>query len=162
MKRLLLTLIASVAISLSTLAQAPQGFKYQAVIRDAGTIITNQSVGVQLTILQYLPTGSAVYTETFTPTTNAYGLINLEIGSGITSDDFTTIDWANGPFFIETAVDVTGGITYSAMGTSQLMSVPYALYAENSGSSTPGPQGPVGAQGPAGTTGLTGDRKSVV
>lgn len=66
------------------------------------------------------------------------------------------IDWANGPYYIETSVDVTGGSSYVVMGTSQLVSVPYALYAKTSGSSTPGPQGPVGPQGPTGLTGATG------
>ena len=73
---------------------------------------------------------AAVYTETFVITTNAYGLVNLEIGSGNTADDFASIDWANGPYFIETAFDSTGGINFSVMGTSQFMSVPYALYAK--------------------------------
>ena len=75
--------------------------------------------------------GTTVYQETFAPTTNGYGLVNLEIGSGtVVSGDFTTIDWANGPYFIETAADVTGGTSYSVMGTSQLMSVPYALHSK--------------------------------
>ena len=83
-----------------------------------------------MTIQQGSIGGTTVYQETFAPTTNAYGLVNLEIGSGtVVSGDFTTIDWANGPYFIETAVDVTGGTSYAVMGTSQLMSVPYALHA---------------------------------
>ncbi|MDX2360597.1 MAG: tail fiber domain-containing protein [Crocinitomicaceae bacterium] len=131
MKKTLLALIASMAIILS-FGQSPEAFKYQAVVRDAGnTILNNQSVGMQLTILQTSPTGTAVYTETFATSTNAYGLVNIEIGTGTTTDDFSLIDWANGPYFIETAVDVTGGTSYSVMGTSQLMSVPYALYAQS-------------------------------
>ena len=130
-KNILLAFIATVTISLSSFGQAPESFKYQAVVRDAGnTILNNQSIGMQLTILQTSPTGTAVYTENFATTTNTYGLVNIEIGTGTTTDDFTIIDWANGPYFIETAVDVTGGTTYSVMGTSQLMSVPYALYAK--------------------------------
>jgi hypothetical protein len=93
-----------------------------------------------------------VYTETFSPTSNAYGLVNIEIGSGNTTDDFSTIDWSAGPYFIETAMDATGGTAYVVMGTSQLMSVPYALYAKTSGNG----QGPVGPQGPAGTDGTNG------
>ncbi|MDA9121105.1 collagen-like protein [Flavobacteriales bacterium] len=170
MKRLILSLVAVATIALSSFGQAPEGFKYQAVIRDAcNTILNNQAVGMRMTIQQGSIGGTTVYQETFSPTTNAYGLVNLEIGSGtVVSGDFTTIDWANGPYFIETAVDVTGGTSYTEMGTSQLMSVPYALYAKTSGSSTPGPQGPqgiqgptgndgaIGATGPAGATGLTG------
>ena len=155
-KTTLLTLIA-LAIALTSFGQAPEAFKYQAVVRDAGgVILTNQAVGYQLTILQGSPSGTAVYTETFSPTTNGYGLVNLEIGTGTTTDDFTLIDWANGPFYMETAADVTGGTSYVIMGTSQLISVPYALYAKTSGSSTPGPQGPAGNDGVDGTDGNDG------
>jgi hypothetical protein len=118
--------------SLSTLwAQAPQSFEYQAVVRDAsGNILANQAVGVQITILQGSAAGTNVYQETFSPTTNDYGLMNLQIGTGTTGGDFSTVDWANGPYFIEVALDVTGGNSYSVMGTSQLLSVPYALHAK--------------------------------
>ncbi|MEJ6682064.1 MAG: hypothetical protein QNL21_08220, partial [Flavobacteriales bacterium] len=78
-----------------------------------------------------------------------------EIGTGTSTDDFTMIDWANGPYFMETAVDLTGGSTYEVMGTSQLMSVPYALYAKTSGNGE-GPQGPAGVQGPQGIQGIAG------
>ncbi|MFT6244510.1 MAG: hypothetical protein ACJA0U_002467 [Salibacteraceae bacterium] len=128
MKRILLSLVVIATISLSSFGQVPEGFKYQAVVRDAGNVIlNNQAVGMQLTIQQGSIGGTAVYTETFAITTNAYGLLNLEIGTGSTSDDFAIIDWSSGPYFMETAVDVTGGVTYVVMGTSQLMSVPYAL-----------------------------------
>jgi len=132
MKRIILSLVAIATISLSSFGQAPEGFKYQAVVRDAGnTILNNQAVGMRMTIQQGSIGGTTVYEETFAPTTNAYGLVNLEIGSGtVVSGDFTTIDWSAGPYFIETAVDVTGGTSYAVMGTSQLMSVPYALHAK--------------------------------
>ena len=155
-KTILLTLVA-LATTLTSFSQAPEAFKYQAVVRDAGgAIITNQTVGYQLTILQGSASGTSVYIETFSPMTNGYGLVNLEIGTGTTSDDFALIDWANGPYFMETAADVAGGTTYVVMGTSQLLSVPYALYAKNSGSSTPGPQGIAGADGATGATGAQG------
>ena len=158
MKKLILSLVAIATISLSSFGQAPEGFKYQAVVRDAGnTVLNNQAVGMQMTIQQGSIGGVTVYQETFALTTNAYGLVNLEIGSGtVVSGDFTTIDWSVGSYFIETAVDVTGGTSYAVMGTSQLMSVPYALYAKTSGSSTPGPQGPAGNDGAAGATGAQG------
>jgi hypothetical protein len=132
MKKLILSLVAIATISLSSFGQAPEGFKYQAVVRDAGNLIlNNQVVGVRMTIQQGAIGGATVYQETFAPTTNGYGLVNLEIGSGtIVSGTFATIDWSAGPFFIETAVDVSGGTSYVVMGTSQLMSVPYALYAK--------------------------------
>ena len=75
-----------------------------------------RAVGIQLTIQQGSAGGTAVYTETFAPTTNAYGLVNLEIGTGTTSDDFTTIDWANGTYFIETAIDVQVELTTQLWG----------------------------------------------
>jgi hypothetical protein len=96
-----------------------------------------------------------VYTETFSPTSNAYGLVNIEIGSGNTTDDFSAIDWSAGPYFMETAVDVSGGTNYSVMGTSQLLSVPYALYAKTSGNGA-GPVGPAGTNGTDGTNGIDG------
>ena len=131
MKKLILSFVAVATIALTSLGQSPEGFKYQAVVRDAGNLVlNNQAVGMRLTIQQGSIGGTAVYTETFAITTNAFGLVNLEIGSGITSDDFTTIDWANGPYFMETAVDLAGGSSYTVMGTSQLMSVPYALHAK--------------------------------
>ena len=130
MKKFILSSIA-IALSFVTFSQAPNAFKYQAVVRDAANLIlNNQSVGMRMTIMQGSIGGTTVYQETFASTTNAYGLVNLEIGSGtVVSGDFTNIDWASGPYFIETAVDVTGGTAYVTMGTSQLMSVPYALHA---------------------------------
>jgi hypothetical protein len=131
MKNTLLSLLA-LTITILSFGQAPEAFKYQAVVRDAGgVILTNQAVGYQLTILQGSATGTAVYTETFAPSSNSYGLVNIEIGTGNTVDDFSTIDWANGPYYIETAVDVNGGTSYAVMGTSQLISVPYALHANS-------------------------------
>lgn len=157
MKKLILLLVAIATISLSSFGQAPEGFKYQAVVRDAGNIIlNNQLVGMRMTIQQGSMGGTTVYQETFAPTTNAYGLVNLEIGSGtVVNGDFTIVDWSAGPYFIETAIDVTGGTSYIVMGTSQLMSVPYALYAKTSGNGQ-GPVGPAGADGIDGTTGPMG------
>jgi hypothetical protein len=149
---LLLFLLATVSI----LAQTPEKMSYQLVLRDASnTLLTNQQVGIQISILQTTITGSAVYTETQNATTNINGLVSLEIGSGTSSDDFSAIDWSTGPFFIKTATDASGGSNYSIIGTSQLMSVPFALYAKTSGSSTPGPQGEPGIQGETGAAGLT-------
>ena len=131
MKKILLSLVAIAILSLSSFGQAPEGFKYQAVVRDAGNLIlNNQAVGMRLTIQQGSIGGVTVYSETFSTTTNGYGLVNLEIGTGTTAYDFSTIDWGNGPYFMETAVDLTGGTSYAVMGTSQLMSVPYALHSK--------------------------------
>lgn len=156
MKKIITLLFAIVTITLSAFSQSPEGFKYQAVVRGAeGLVLNNQEVGIRLTIQQSSIGGTAVYTETFMQTTNTYGLVNLEVGSGTSTDDFAKIDWANGPFFIETAIDVEGGTNYVIMGTSQLMSVPYALYAKTSGNGQ-GPQGPIGETGPAGSDGAVG------
>ena len=155
MKKILISLVVAATLSLSSFGQAPEGFKYQAVVRDAGnTILNNQVVGMRMTIQQGSIGGLTVYSETFASITNGYGLINLEIGNGaVVTGTFANIDWSAGPYFIETAVDVTGGTTYTVMGTSQLMSVPYALYAKTSGNG----QGPAGANGTNGTNGFDGN-----
>src|SRR5687768_1280265 len=125
-------LVASAFLTQRVSAQAPNKMSYQAVIRNAtNALVTNQTVGMQVSILQGSPTGTAVYVETQTPTTNTNALVSMEIGSGtIVSGNFTTIDWANGPYFIKTETDPTGGTTYSITGTSELMSTPYALYSK--------------------------------
>jgi hypothetical protein len=150
-----LFLMTSVFLPQQASAQAPQKMSYQAVIRDnSNTLVTNQLVGMRISILQGSANGSASYTETQTPTTNANGLVSLEVGAGtVVSGTFAAINWTNGPYFIKTETDPAGGTNYTISGTSQLLSVPYAMYAANSGSSIPGPQGP---QGPAGNDGATG------
>jgi hypothetical protein len=140
--------------------QAPQNLSYQAVIRDANNnLIANTQVGMQISILQTTSTGTAVYVETQTPTTNANGLVTIEIGNGsVVSGSFAGIVWTAGPYFIKTQTDPTGGANYTITGTQQLLSVPYALYAATSGSSTAGPTGPTGPDGATGTQGPTGDQ----
>ena len=152
------SIVAALVLTLNVFAQAPEKMSYQAVIRDAGnTLVTSQAVGMQISILQGSISGTAVYVETQTPTSNINGLVSVEIGSGtVVSGTFNTIDWSAGPYFVKTESDPTGGSTYTITGTSQLMSVPYALYAKTSGSSTPGPQGATGPQGAAGTNGTDG------
>jgi hypothetical protein len=134
----LYTILAAVLVTASTFAQAPEKMSYQAVVRDSGdALVTNQAVGMQISILQTTATGTAVYIETQTPTTNVNGLITLEIGTGsVVSGDFTTIDWSVDSYFIKTETDPAGGTTYTITGTSQLMSVPFALYAKTAGSAT--------------------------
>lgn len=131
------TLLAVLIMTASVFAQAPEKFSYQAVIRDASNeLISNQEIGMQISILQGSITGTAVYVETQMPTSNSNGLISLEIGMGtIVSGDFATIDWANGPYFIKTETDPTGGTDYTISGTSQLLSVPYALHAKTADNS---------------------------
>jgi len=127
-----LLMTASVFLPQQASAQAPEKMSYQAVVRDgSNNLVTSTAVGMQISILQGSSSGTAVYVETQTPTSNANGLISIEIGAGtVVSGDFTTIDWANGPYFIKTETDPTGGTSYTITGTSQLLSVPYALHAK--------------------------------
>lgn len=124
------TIIVVSLITASAWSQSPKKMSYQAVIRNASNVlVTSTAVGMQISILQGSASGNSVYTETQTPTTNANGLVSLEIGTGAGTDDFSAINWANGSYFIKTETDPTGGTSYSITGTSQLMSVPYALHA---------------------------------
>jgi hypothetical protein len=133
----LYTIIAAILLTATTFAQAPEKMSYQAVVRDSGdALVTNQAVGMQISILQTTATGTAVYVETQTPTTNINGLVTLEIGTGTSTDDLTTIDWSSGTYFIKTETDPTGGSSYTITGTSQLLSVPYALHAKTAESLT--------------------------
>ena len=145
-------------ISITTFAQEQDFMSYQAVIRNSdNNLIVNQPIGIKISILQGSLLGTVAYTETQNPTSNSNGLITLEIGNGNSvTGNYSTIDWANGPYFIKTEIDPTGGTSYTIIGTSQLMSVPYALYAKTSGSSIPGPQGVAGLNGIDGVNGLDG------
>ena len=134
------SILAAVLLTASVFAQSPEKMSYQAVIRNSSDqLVTNQTVGMQISILQSSTSGTVVYVETQTPTTNANGLVSLEIGSGtVVSGDFATIDWANGPYFIKTETDPAGGVSYTITGTSQLLSVPYALHAKTAETVTGG------------------------
>ncbi len=151
------TLFAMLLLACFTLqAQAPQSFNYQAVVRDVGgTILPSQSVAFRINIHESSTSGMTVYSETFSATTNAFGLVNLQIGTGtVVSGAFSTIQWGSNSHFIEIELDPTGGVNYLSLGAQQLVSVPYALYADSS--RNPGPAGPIGATGAVGATGLTG------
>ena len=121
-------------LTFNSFAQAPQKMSYQAVIRNSGdALVTSTIIGMQISILQGSSTGTLVYVETQTPTTNVNGLLSIEIGGGT---GFDAINWANGPYFIKTETDITGGTNYSISGTSQLLSIPYALHAKTADSLT--------------------------
>ena len=131
MKKLISSIITLLMLSATVFAQAPESFNYQAVARDAsGEVIANQAVSLQISILQGSTSGTAVYTETHIDSTNQFGLVTLEIGTGTTTDDFTGIDWSSDVYLIQIEIDATGGTSYTEMGTSQLLSVPYALHAK--------------------------------
>ena len=149
------SLVAGLLLTASVWAQAPQKMSYQAVIRSSSNaILTSTLVGMQISILQGTPTGTVAYSEIQTVSTNANGLVSLEIGSGTpVTGTFAAINWASGPYFIKTETDPTGGTVYTIAGTNELMSVPYALFSANG---TTGPIGLTGATGSVGATGATG------
>src|SRR5262245_36953798 len=131
-------------------AQVPKLISYQAVARNvSGNVLPNQPVKIRLSILDSTQTGNPLYVETHLDTTNQFGLFSIRIGGGnIISGNFSNILWGAGNKYLKTELDPTGGNNFVFMGTEQLVSVPYALYAENSG--TPGPTGPQGLPGPPG------------
>lgn len=134
MKRLL-TLSLTVFFTIAVFAQSPQMMSYQAVIRNSSDVlVANHAVGMKISILK---DANPVYVETQTPNTNSNGLISIEIGGGTpVTGTFAGIDWSAGTYFIQTEIDPLGGNAYTITGTSQLLSVPYALYAKASESST--------------------------
>lgn len=131
---------------LSVFSQAPKKISYQAVIRNNSNIlISNLPVGIKISIIQDSLNGSVVYSEAHSVNSNVNGLISIDIGAGTSSSgNFNTINWSSGVFFLKTEIDPLGGNVYTITAVSQLLSVPYALYSETSGSSIPGPPGPPG------------------
>lgn len=115
------------------LGQAPEGISYQAIARDnSGNPIVDSPIGVKISILQGSSGGTAVYRETHQANSNQYGLLNLSIGMGTALyGNFSQINWGLDEYFTEIAVDISGGTNYQVIGTTQLLSVPFALYAKN-------------------------------
>ena len=140
MKKLYLLLIGILLFGASMYAQTPQAINYQGVARDnSGNVLANQAVALRLSILTGSVTGTAVYVETHTTTTDGFGLFALHIGQGtVVSGSFSTIDWGSNSCYLKVEIDPAGGTTYQVVGTSQFASVPYALYAQSSGSATHG------------------------
>ena len=134
MKKSFILAIFCLIISAMTFAQVPQKMSYQAVVRGSdNNLVINSDISVRVSILQGSVDGEAVYAETHSATTNANGLLTIEIGNGTSSDDFSAINWANGPFFVKTETDFNGGSDYDIIGVSQLLAVPYAMYAQTAG-----------------------------
>jgi hypothetical protein len=138
MKTILNSLIVSLTIlcSFHAKSQAPNQFKYQSIARGSnGNPLPNSSIGVRLSIRELSPSGTVIFQETHLASTNEFGLFNLNIGGGTsTIGSMGFIDWSNGSKYIEVEGDLTGGTNYSSFGTTELLSVPYALYANSSGS----------------------------
>ena len=132
MKNIVLTFVLGVILSCVGFSQQKNSFKYQAVVRDnLGNVIENTPVALRISILKSSDTGENVYTEEHSETTNKFGLIVLSIGGGTSiSGNFNTIDWAIDNYFLKIEIDVTSGTDYETIGTSPLLSVPYALHAE--------------------------------
>ena len=135
MKKYTLTLFVVFLGIISIFAQAPQIFKYQAVARDnLGRIIQNQIVGLRISILKDSPLGATMYMETHSKGTNEFGIVTLNVGGGtIVTGSFNTINWSNGEYFIKTELDIAGTGSYEFIGTTQLLSVPFAIYANEAG-----------------------------
>lgn len=134
MKRIF-TILLSALVSIALLAQAPNMMDFQSLVRDAsGNFVSNKTIGVQISILKTSATGTVVYRETHSVKTNANGLLTLTIGKGtVKAGTFASIDWSAGPYFLKTEMDVNGGTSYTLTQTTQMMSVPYALYANKAG-----------------------------
>ncbi len=110
----------------------PNAFNYSAVARNAaGQPIATTTIGIQITILKTSPTGASQYSENHFVNTDAFGLFNLVIGAGaVQSGSMATIDWSNDNYYLKVGMDATGGTNFLTMGTTQLLSVPYALHSK--------------------------------
>lgn len=148
----IIAICATILFAASVFAQAPNKMSYQAIIRNnSNALVSNQAVGMQVSILQGSSSGTAIFIEMHKPTTNANGLASFEIGGGQPlSGSFSGINWGAGPYYIKTETDPAGGTNYTITSSTQLLSVPYALFSANG---TPGPQG---LQGIPGTNGNDG------
>ncbi len=132
--RKIYTIFLAILLTVNVVAQPPLKMSYQAVIRDANNVLViNGVVGMRISILQGSIVGTPVYMESQNPTTNANGLVSIEIGAYYPDmGSFASIDWSSGPYYIKTETDPTGGANYTITGTSQLLTVPYAMYANSS------------------------------
>ncbi|WP_299440108.1 tail fiber domain-containing protein [uncultured Aquimarina sp.] len=126
-----LQLITMLLLVNMALSQTPNAFNYQAAVRDTnGELLVSTSIGIEMIIRQGGTAGTALYTETHTASTNTYGVFSIAVGTGTTSDSFTAIDWSVNTYYIEVGVDISGGTSYSSIGTQQLLSVPYAMHSK--------------------------------
>lgn len=154
----ILTLLFTLSILNSTevWAQLPQAFSYQGIALDKeDKPVVNQALGFKISILEDSAAGNSVYSETHTANSSEIGLFNLQIGRGTVVEGlFGSINWGIKRHFVKVEMDIDGGENYTLAGVVELLTVPYALYALESGSSVPGPAGP---PGPPGINGLPGD-----
>lgn len=129
-----LLLLTLAALHYSSYSQVPQKISYQAVIRsNSNALLRNRPISMRISIIQSSPSGTPVYEEIHTTSTNSNGLVSIEIGGGtVINGNFTAIAWRDGEYYIKTETDTAGGNNYSITGVAQILSVPYALYAQNS------------------------------
>ena len=153
-KLLLITCCLLTAVSCMR-AQAPEKMNYQAIVRNAsgqpvagGTLVT-----LRFNLHDVTANGAVVFTETIHDTANQFGLVTAQIGG---NSNLAAVNWGTGPKFLQVETDINNTGNFADMGTSQLVSVPYALYAANSAAGPQGPTGVAGPQGPAGAAGPTG------
>jgi len=128
-----INLLVFLLMGMGLYAQVPQKMSYQAVVRNSsGQLVINQAVGMKTSILEGSPTGTVVYQEIYNPNpeTNGNGLVTIEIGGGLPlTGPFSSISWSGGSYYLKIETDPSGGTNYTITGTSQLLSVPYALSA---------------------------------
>lgn len=128
----ILFIVALMLFATEVMAQVPQGFNFQAVARNAeGELITSANLGVRISIVKGTESGEVVYTETQIPSTNEAGMFQLVIGEGTSENNFVGIDWSADNYFVKLEIDPAGGTEYEELGTTRLLSVPYALLAQD-------------------------------
>lgn len=158
MKRIILLALLVVAGTMMIWSQVPQAMNYKAVAKDDwGIALPNKTITLRFTILQDSETGSMIYRETHTTTTNKFGLMDVEIGKGTpVIGAFNMIDWSTGAYYIQIEMDPNGGTNFRLEDSAhQLLSVPYALFAESSGSTNFIETDPVFTVSPSSGIGIT-------
>ena len=134
MKKIIICFFLALFVN-SIYSQSPNNFTYQSVVRDAsGKLMSNKDISFRISILKSSQNGSSVYSEEHSVITNTNGLATMIIGKGLSADEMDTIDWSDGPYYLKVEVDPEGGFNFIAEDTTQLLSVPYALYSNSSGS----------------------------
>ncbi len=122
-----------ILFSINSYSQSPEKFTYQSIVRNAdGLVLKSSDIGIRISVLKNSNNGVSVYTESHTTSSNKNGLVTLLIGEGTSSDSFSAIDWSTGQYYLKVELDPMGGIDYSIEQSSQLLSVPYALYSSRS------------------------------
>lgn len=133
MKKILILIVFVVMEIIAVYSQVPVRFNYQAVVRDnTGELVVNQNIAIRISILEGTVTGDELYSETHSVKTDSYGVVNLKIGTGNdVVGDLLTLDWGSNSKFLQTDVDLSNGTNFTTIGVSEMVSVPYALYANS-------------------------------